>query len=337
VGGKKAGKCVLLRADMDALPINEESSCDFKAGHGKMHACGHDMHTTLLLGAAKLLKSRENDINGTIKLMFQPAEEVLLGAKSMITNGILENPHVDAAVMLHVFSGIALPTGVILVPEAGPFTFASDRFEITISGKGGHGAMPQTCVDPILILSHLYSALQTIVSREIAPLETAVISVCTVQAGSAFNIIPDTALLRGTIRTKNADVRAFIFKRVKELAESIALSFRGSAAVTLIEGAPALVVDREVTTTVLGALKGALGDSVVSAAETDISKISGSEDFAFVTEKVPGTMLMLGAGSIEEGYTFPMHHPKISFNEVVLSKGAAAYAIAGMGWLKVRG
>lgn len=334
IGGKKPGKCILLRADMDALPVWEEADVPFKSVNGRMHACGHDLHTTMLLGAAKLLKAHEDEISGTVKLMFQPGEEGAGGAKAMLEDGILENPRVDAAVMFHVATGGRLPSGKIIVPGAGAFTSASDGFKITIKGKGGHGAMPEIAVDPLNVMSHIHLALQAIQSREVAGKETAIVTVGIMQGGQAPNVIPDTAVMAGSIRTYSPEVRAFILKRVPEIAKNTAAAFRAEIDPDIITwGAPSVVIDGAVAGDIRSSLADIFGDAVPALSELDNMRVSGSEDFSYITEQVPGVMMILSAGAAEEGYSYPVHHPKAYFNEEVLSRGAAAYAAAAMGWL----
>ena len=203
-GGRKPGKCILIRADMDALPMKEESGLEFSSlTDSAAHTCGHDTHTAMLLGAAKLLKEMEDEIPGTVKLMFQPAEEMGTGAENMLKAGVLENPHVDASFGIHIFA--AVPAGV-LVYGNGPMLSSCDVFEITVKGKGGHGSMPNDTVDPIMVGAHILTALESINSREIAPDSFGVLTVGCFQSGSKFNIIPDTAFMTGTIRTFDAGV-----------------------------------------------------------------------------------------------------------------------------------
>ena len=229
VGGKKPGKTFLIRADMDALPIVEENDLEYKSQTKNMHACGHDTHTAMLLGAAKILKDHEDEIEGTVKLMFQPAEEQLSGAKSMIEAGVLENPKVDAATMIHIFSGLPVPAGTLIIPKGGYVSSSGDMFHIDVNGKGGHGAMPQDSVDPLNVISHIHTALQEIIARELSPSSTAVITIGQLHGGNAANIIPDTAFMEGTIRAFDNDERVFMKKRVVEVANSIAAAFRATA------------------------------------------------------------------------------------------------------------
>ena len=201
-GGKHPGKCILLRGDMDALPLQEESGEEFSSEvPGKMHGCGHDMHTAMMLGAAKLLKEQEDQIQGTVKLEFQPAEEIFQGSPDMIAHGLLEEPKVDAAAMFHVLAGMPLPAGMVLVPGGGITMASCEQYHITVQGKGGHGSMPNVCIDPITAAAHIHIALQEINSRELDPAKFGVFTTGRFEAGKASNVIPDTADMWGTIRT----------------------------------------------------------------------------------------------------------------------------------------
>lgn len=331
IQGKKSGKTFLLRADMDSLPINEESSCTFKSTNGNMHACGHDMHTAMLLGAAKLLKEYQNELNGTIKLVFQADEEGFTGAKKMINGGVLKNPKVDAAMAMHVFSG--MQTNTVLY-TLGTSTAGCISFRITINGTGCHGAMPETGVDPINIASHIYMSLQEIISREISSSESAVLTIGRFSAGDVPNIIPDKAIMEGTIRYISKDVGEFIYKRVEEIVISTAKLFRGEAKLEEIVSVPPLKNDADLANEVSSYIKDIVGEDLVV-------KIKGgqgmaSEDFASYSYKVPTIYLMIGAGSKGENpeYGFPMHHPKVVFNEDILSTGAAIHAYSAIMWLK---
>lgn len=341
IGGKNPGKVFMLRADMDALPVEEESGVDFAAKNGKMHACGHDMHTAMLLGAARLLKSHENEINGTVKLMFQPAEEIFEGSQDMINSGLLENPKVDAALMIHVMAGMPFEAGAVVVSAPGVSAPAADYFDIRVLGKGCHGSMPNTGVDPLTAAAHILINLQEIHARELAMGERAVLTIGTMNAGTASNVIPDTVTMGGSIRTFDEETRSFIKTRITEIAESTAAAFRAKAEVTFGSGCPTLVNDKSMSERAEKYVRELLGKGrAFSVAELNAmggggnsSKSAGSEDFAYVSHKVPSIMLALAAGQPEKGYCYPQHHPMVKFDESVLSVGSAVYAYTAMRWL----
>lgn len=330
-GGKKLGKTFLLRADMDALPIKEETDYSFKSENGNMHACGHDMHSTMLLGAAKLLKKYEDQIDGTIKLLFQPDEEGFTGGKSMIEAGVLENPKVDAAMALHVYSN--MPSDVI-VYGIGTSISSCIKFRITVKGVGCHGAMPEKGVDPINIAAHIYLAIQEIRSREIEATEPVVITIGKFVGGKTPNVIPEDVVMEGTIRALSEDAGKTSFKRMKEIAENIAKAFRGSATVEELASAPPLTNDAELSDKLSGYAKQLFGD------QEKIIGIKGggmgSEDFASIAAKVPSVYFILGAGTKEDNpyYGYPMHHQCVEFNEDILVNGAAMLAYDSIMWLK---
>lgn len=330
IGGKKPGKTFLLRADMDSLPIKEESSCTFKSTNGCMHACGHDMHTTMLLGAAKLLREYEDEIQGTVKLVFQPDEEGFTGAKKMLKAGVLENPKVDAAMALHVHSGS--PTNVVIY-GLGTSMAGCVRFRITIHGTGCHGAMPETGVDPINIASHIYLSLQEVISREISPTESAALTIGKFAGGEAANIIPDQVIMEGTIRCLSTEMSEFIFSRMKEITEATAKLFRGEARLEELTSVPPLKNDEKLANELASYIKDIVGDKSVVSFN---GKGMGSEDFASYSYEVPSAYFMLGAGSDKEDplYGMPMHHPKVVFNEDILTTGAAMHAYSAINWLK---
>lgn len=330
IGGKKPGKTFLLRADMDSLPITEETSCSFKSTNGSMHACGHDMHATMLLGAAKLLREYEDEIEGTVKLVFQPDEEGFTGAKKMLKAGVLENPKVDAAMALHVHSGT--PTNVVIY---GVDTSMAGciRFRITVQGTGCHGAMPELGVDPINIAAHIYFSLQEIISRELPATESAILTIGKFAGGEAANIIPDRVEMEGTIRTFSQETSQFIFKRVEEIAVGTAKAFRGEAQLEELSSVPPLKNDMDLANEVASYLKEMLGEKSVTSFK---GQGMGSEDFASYSYEVPSVYFMLGAGSKTENplYGMPMHHPQVVFNEDILVTGAAMHAYGAIMWLK---
>ena len=327
-GGRKPGKCILIRADMDALPMKEESGLEFSSlTDSAAHTCGHDTHTAMLLGAAKLLKEMEDEIPGTVKLMFQPAEEMGTGAENMLKAGVLENPHVDASFGIHIFA--AVPAGV-LVYGNGPMLSSCDVFEITVKGKGGHGSMPNDTVDPIMVGAHILTALESINSREIAPDSFGVLTVGCFQSGSKFNIIPDTAFMTGTIRTFDSEVRAFIKKRLTELAEGTARAYRAEATVSFPTQICAVNTDKDVARIVGESVAAAVGAPRVIG---NFKPIAGSEDFGYITSEVPSTFFGLG-GCPTDYPAYPQHSPNIRFNEDAFPVGVAAYVSGAIGWLQ---
>ncbi len=341
-GGQKPGKVFLIRGDMDALPIKEEAEVDFPSTNGKMHACGHDMHTAMMLGAARLLKTHESEIEGTVKLMFQPAEEIFEGAHDMIEAGVLKNPDVDAAMMIHVMAGLPLPAGTVIACNGGVSAPAADYFTIDVQGKGCHGSMPANGVDPINAAAHILTALQEIHARELGLSDEAILTIGTFHAGNAANVIPDTASMGGTIRTYDESTRAYIKKRMEEISQSIAAAFRAEAKVTFGSGCPTLLNDPAVAESTTGYLRELLGPAKAFTAaqltamsgSSKASKSTGSEDFAYVSQEVPSIMFALAAGHPDQGYCFPQHHPRVKFDESVLSEGSAVYAYTAMRWLE---
>lgn len=328
--GKGGGKVLLLRADMDALPMTEESGLDFACTNGCAHTCGHDLHAAMLLTAAKLLKESEHEIEGTVKLMFQPAEETFEGSANMIANGILENPKVDAALGYHVASG-KMPCGIFMYNNASTMMFSSDGFRIHVKGKGAHGAYPQDSIDPINIACHTHINLQELIARESNPEHACVLTIGQLQAGTAQNIIPETAVLAGTIRTNKTEARELLVRRMKEVAEGTAALFGGSAEIETLPGVPPLICDPTVTNDMV---KYMMEAGIPGATPYPGIVASASEDFAVVAEKVPSAFMYLSAGYLDDRGAAPAHNSKVQFNEDVLPQGAAWLAHCAIRWLQ---
>lgn len=330
ISGPKPGKTFLLRADMDALPMEEKTSCDFKSKNGAMHSCGHDLHTAMLLGAAKLLKQNQEQIEGTVKLVFQPDEEGFTGAKKMIAAGVLQNPKVDAAMAMHVHS--STPSNLVLC-GLGTTIAGCNRFRIVVNGKGCHGAMPETGIDPINIAAHIYLSIQEITAREIVATTPAVITIGKFVGGTAPNIIPEQVILEGTIRSLDKEVGEFIFNRINDIVVSTAKMFRGNAELIELSSVPPLANDTDLAHEITSYVKDVVGEQAVHLFE---GGGMGSEDFASYSYEVPSVYLLLGAGTKEENpeYGQPMHNEKVVFNEDILPTGAAMHAYSAITWLK---
>ena len=328
--GKKEGKVLLLRADMDALPMAEQSGEEFACPSGEeAHTCGHDFHAAMLLTAAKMLKENEDLIDGTIKFMFQPAEETFEGSKNMIENGILENPKVDAALAYHVSPG-KMPVGLFMYNSKDTMMYSVDGFKITIKGKGSHGAYPHVGVDPINIGVHVHLALQELIARESDPSKACVLTVGQFKAGTAANIIPEQAVLQGTIRTNDNEAREKLVRRMKEVAKKTAEVYNGTAEIEMISEVPPLICNPEFTNEIVSYMKETNIPGLMPY--PDVSA-SASEDFAVIAEKVPSTFMYLSAGYMDERGEYPAHHPKARFNEDVCPIGSACLAHCAVEWL----
>ena len=327
----KGGKVLLLRADMDALPMPEESGEEFACPTGKeAHTCGHDFHAAMLLTAAKMLKEKEDTLEGTIKFMFQPAEETFEGSKNMIENGILENPPVDAALAYHVSPG-KMPIGLFMYNDKDTKMYSVDGFKITIHGKGSHGAYPHVGIDPINIGVHIHLALQELIARESDPTHSCVLTIGQFAGGTAANIIPETAVLQGTIRTNKPEARELLVRRMKEVAEKTAAVYNGTVDIEMISEVPPLICNPKLTDEVVGYMQ-ELG--IPGLTPYPGISASASEDFAVIAEKVPSTFMYLSAGYLDERGQYPAHHPKAQFNEDVCPIGAACLAHCASQWLK---
>ncbi len=330
ISGPKPGKVFLLRADMDALPMAEAADVEFKATNGAMHSCGHDMHTAMLLGAARLLKQNQDQIEGTVKLVFQPDEEGFTGAKKMIEAGVLENPKVDAAMACHVNSGT--PSNMV-VCGLGTSIGGCFRFRIVVKGTGCHGAMPETGVDPINIAHHIYAGLQTILTREIPAVKPAVITIGKFAGGDAPNIIPGEVVMEGTFRYLDKEMGDFVIERMNEIVTSTAKIFRGEAELIELSSVPPLTNDNDLAHEITGYMKDIVGEQAVMLFEQGGM---GSEDFASYSYEVPSLYFILGAGAKFENpeYGVPMHNQCVVFNEDILPTGAALHTYGAINWLK---
>lgn len=317
VEGAKPGKVVLLRFDMDALPVQEETGASYQSKvPGKMHACGHDAHMAIGLTVAEMLANEKQSLHGTVKLVFQPAEEGAGGAERMVREGVLENPKPDFALGMHVWNERPLKW---LGITSGPIMAGADFFEIQIIGQGGHGAIPEKTADPIVAAAQIITALQTIVSRNISPRDTAVVSITRVHGGDAYNVIPGCVELRGTIRSFKKEVHDQLVKRIEELAGGIAASMNCTAKTIWIMSDPPLVNDAAVTNVVAEAARQLLPDHTVDSDHQSM----GSEDMAYILEKIPGCYVFLGSMNQEKNLVYGHHHPKFDFDEDVLPVAAA--------------
>ncbi len=311
-GGAGDGPTVLLRADMDALPVDEANDVPYRSQvPGRMHACGHDGHTAILLGVAEVLCGRRDRLAGRVKLIFQPAEESPGGAEPMIAAGVLAEPPVDLAFGLHLWA--SLPTGAIGV-GAGPQMASSDMFTVTIHGHGGHAAMPSECVDPVVVAAHLVTALQTIVSRSVPPLSTAVVTVAQLHAGHTFNVIPDSATLNGTVRTFDEAVRARVAERFAELVAGVCAAFGATGEIDWTPSYPVLVNDGAMAELVRAAAREVVGDDQVREATPSL----GAEDFAYFLRQVPGCYFQVGLANAAKGTGAPHHNPRFDLDEEAL-------------------
>jgi amidohydrolase len=323
IQGKKTSlepKTLAIRADMDALPIQEANDVPYKSQHdGVMHACGHDGHTSIALITAYYLSQHQNDFAGTVKIIFQPAEEGPGGAKPMIEAGVLQNPTVDAIIGLHLWNN--LPLGTIGV-RSGALMAAVERFNLTIQGKGGHGAMPHQTVDSIVLASQIVTALQTIVSRNVNPIDSAVVTVGQFNAGTAKNIIADTASLAGTVRYFNPNLAEFFHHRIESIVAGICAAYGATYQLEYIKFYPPVINDEKITELVRSV--------ATELVETPLGIVPecqtmGGEDMSFFLQEVPGCYFFVGSANPDRSLAYPHHHPRFDFDEAALSTGVEMF------------
>jgi len=329
IKGAEPGRSVLLRFDMDALPVTEKTGLPFASQNpGLMHACGHDGHTAIGMGVAEMLAQTRETWPGTVKLLFQPAEEGLGGAKATIRDGALANPRPDAAFALHLWN--QFPLGAVVV-QPGPLMAAADRFEIVISGKGGHGAAPENTIDAVLVGAEVVNALHHIVSRNIPPHETAVLTLGSFHAGDAFNVIADQAVMEGTLRTFDPNVRELLIRRMREVLVGVTEAHRAKFTfeIRMDVFVPAVINDERMT----AIARTAINDADIDVQITSIKPFMVSEDMSEILNRVPGCFLLLGAEP-EDGARGSHHSPQFDINEAALPLGAAALASTAIRFLQ---
>lgn len=335
IGSPDAGPCFMLRADMDALPMAEQTGLPFAATNGCMHACGHDGHTAMLIAAARLLKEREDDLPGCVKIMFQADEEgtapgEICGNEAMIRAGVLENPPVVAASAVHLVP-VDFARGEIATRKGCAFS-SIDDIDIAVRGRGGHGSQPWQTVDPIPIACRILLGIQNLAARETDTADAAVITFGRIEGGSAANIIPDSVHMLGTLRTVAEETRRHLQQRIAEIAENIARAFGGEADVRFLRGVPPVHNDPALTEELASYASALIGRPITELE----APVAGSDDMSVISQAVPTTYFLLGCGTPAEGVTHPVHSPHAVFDESVLAEGAALLATVAFQWLAAR-
>jgi len=319
--GRRPGPTLLLRFDMDALPIDEENDVPYKSQTpGVMHACGHDGHMAMGLALAQIMARYQDAMAGALKFAFQPAEEGLGGAFAMIADGVLENPRPDVALAMHIW--VPEPLGVVRIVE-GPCMASSSVFTLTVQGKGGHGAAPHLATDPILAAAHIVAALQSIVSRNTNPQDSVVVSIGQFTAGTTFNVIPDRAEIKGTVRSYDKELHRMVYRRILEMAQNMAIAFSCTASMETVAIVATVNNAPEPTAVVRAAAAQLLGSDQIVARRT-----MASEDMGYILEEIPGCYFFVGGSNAEKGLTYPHHHPKFDFDERAMIDGVAIMAQA---------
>lgn len=332
--GARPGPTILLRFDMDALPINEETGAEYASTNpGVMHACGHDGHTAIGLTVAKMLHVHRNELAGNIKLCFQPSEEgtygeEIGGALMMMRDGVLEAPQVDKTLSLHLWN--EKPLGWINIAK-GPVMAGAEMFAVKLIGRGGHGAQPHTTIDPVIAAAHIVTALQTIASRNVPPLKATVVSVTSVHAGTAFNVIPQTAEITGTIRNFDPEIRRLVLERFDQIVRGIAAAMQCEVEIILKQVTPIVINEEEITGRVLTAAQSILPDTAI---DTTPYLTMGAEDMGYMQEKTGGCYFFVGSANEEKNLNYSHHHPKFDFDERALVTASALMATAAADLLK---
>jgi amidohydrolase len=325
-GDGEKGKTLLLRADMDALPIVEQSGLDFSSQNNYSHTCGHDIHTSIMLAVAKLIKENEDKLEGQVKFVFQPAEELLTGAETMVEAGLLENPKVDAALAAHVQP--TEPTGFIFVD--GIMMASANNYRLKVKGVGSHGAMPHLGVDPVFIATQIIEAFQSLVTKEVPFAKSAVITTGGFESDGAMNVIPGEVVLEGTMRTFDTDTQEHLKQRMPEVAKHIAEAYRGEVEFEFISDVPPLYNDETMSEEIKGYAEDILADQYEIYS---VEPAQASEDFAFVSQQVP--TVYFNIGMMQEGVdAYPVHHPKVVFDEEMMVPAAALFTEAAINWLE---